>query len=66
MEERLFLKLLIRFINNMDINPTKKITFYNSTKYRTVQLIPDEDICARFVFVFLTVCSVEIKPACQS
>ena len=27
---------------------------------------PDEDICARFVLVFLTVCPIEIKSACQS
>ena len=45
--------------NLMDINPTKK-------SHSTIELIPDEDICARFVLVFLTVCSIEIKPTCQS
>ena len=48
---------LCRWTNSTDINPTKKIfAFYHQTKYKTIQLCPDEDICLRFVLVFLTVC----------
>ena len=31
--------------NLKDIKPTKKNTFYDSTKYETIQLCPDEEIC---------------------
>ena len=48
----------------MEINSIKKVTFHCKTKCETTQCLQNVQINI-YVLVFLTLCPVQIKPACQ-